>query len=207
MPVPVCSFQRQVSAIADGIGGNRGRQIVPGDEIGHDRLPCRHGHGADGTDQKCEHEQVGRGRPAQANNQRINRAYDRRDDFNHDQKSALVENVGKRAGRNCQQTDRQTARRLHQRHHQRIGIEQGHQPAGSRAVHPAADIGNERRRPDDGKRRMPERRRERNRAFRPIGGAAAHQPGLCASQRPFSDAAKSSASAALTASGSSLVMV
>jgi hypothetical protein len=40
-----------------------------------------------------------------------------------------------------------------------------------------------------------------------IGGSGAHQPGLCASQRPLSAAAKSSATAALTASGSSLVMV
>ena len=88
------------------------------------------------------------------------------------------------------------------------GSRLGHQPARGGAVHPAADIGDQRRRPDHRKSRMAERRHEGWRARRrSIDGAAAHQPGLCASQRPLSAAANSSASAALTASGSSLVMV
>jgi hypothetical protein len=125
---------------ADAVRGDRGWQVVLRHEIGHDRLPRRYRHRASRANQECEHKQVRGGRPAQPNNHRVNRRNDRRDTFNHNQKLALVENVGERAGWNCEQANRQTGRRLHQRYDQRIRIKRGHQPAGRRAVHPAADI-------------------------------------------------------------------
>ena len=104
---------------ADRIGRDRRWQVVLGHKIGYDRLPGRHRHRAGGADQKCEYEEVDRRRPTEPNDDSVNGGDDGRDGLDHDQKFALVENVGQRAGWNCEQADRQARRRLDQRDHDR----------------------------------------------------------------------------------------
>ena len=107
---------------------------------------------------KVNSKQIERRRQMQADHRRIDRGHCRRHRLEHDQESALVENIGERAGRQREHEHRQRRRGLHQRHDQRIGIEIGHQPARRRAVHPAADIGDQRRRPDHREGRSAKRR-------------------------------------------------
>ena len=143
---------------AGAVGGNRRRQIGLGNQLRHDRLPGRHRQRPGGADQEGEQQEIARCRQTQTDNRGINRRDRGRQRFNDEQEFPLVENVGERAGGNREQENRQRARRLHQSDDQRIGIEAGHQPARCGAVHPPADIGDQRRRPDDGKGGMAKRR-------------------------------------------------
>ena len=135
-----------------------------------------------GADQEGEQQEIARCRQTQTDNRGINRRDRGRQQFNDEQEFPLVENVGERAGGNREQENRQRARRLHQSDDQRIGIEAGHQPARCGAVHPPADIGDQRRRPDDGKGGTAKRRPKRRRPIRSaLGGAHAAGAGADAS--------------------------
>ena len=162
---------------ADAVGGNCRRQIVARHQQRYHRLPGRRRQGACGIDEKREQQQVKRRRQVQAHQHRIDCRHRRRQRFKHDQEAALVENVGERASRQREHEHRQCGRRLNQRHDQRIGIEVGHQPAGGRAVHPAADIGDQRCRPDHPEGRLAKRspRRQSGRSRRSGGSRVAHR--------------------------------
>ena len=74
-----------------------------------------------------------------------------------DQKAPLIHNIRERARRNCKQKHRQAVGDLHHRDDERVGIKARHQPAGSDAVHPAADVRDDGRNPNDGERPMTKR--------------------------------------------------
>ena len=117
------------------------------------RRPARPGRqGARSADEEREQEQIARRRQTKPHHHRVDGRDRRGERFDDEQKFSFVEDIRQRSCRYGEQTNRQRARRLHQRHDQRIGIEARHEPAGCGALHPVADIGHERRRPDHGKR-------------------------------------------------------
>jgi len=84
------------------------------------------------------------------------------------------------------QTNRQSIGYLYQRHGEGIGVEARHEPARGGAVHPATDVGNERRCPDHRKRRVAERRDEDRRPPRSSASCCAHRkPGQTETRKNY----------------------
>ena len=146
---------------ADAVGGDRRRQIVPGHQLRHDRLPGRHRQGAGGADQEREQQQIAGRRQAETDDHRVDRATRPSSGFRPRSEICACRKY-RRARRPESQTDRSAGCST-------AATSATINGSGSRlvisqprrgAVHPAADIGDQCRRPDHGKGRMAERRGE-----------------------------------------------
>ena len=132
-------------------------KILPGYESRDDRLPSRRRQRAARADEKGKQQQVPGSCQVQRDDGRVDRRDDRRRHLGDDEQLAFIDDVGKRAGRHCEQEHGQCGRDLNHGDDERLGIEARHQPAGGGVVHTAADVRDHGRSPEHRERRMPER--------------------------------------------------
>ena len=136
---------------ADAVRSDRGTEILLGDELWNDGLPDGSRQRGAHTYEKREQQEIAGRRSAEPDDGRKYRSNRGVKDFRHDQKFPSVNDVRECAGGQREQEQRQGCRHLDHRDDERIGVEVRHQPSGRRAVHPAADIGDDGRAPYDGK--------------------------------------------------------